>query len=279
MTISLDAVMVALKAMPHDAQTVVHRALARELAPQRPASRAPMERKGRPRVEPYSNPELVDALRRCGRALGRVPTTTAYVNWTRRQCERARRGGHDRPRLPSLASIYKRFKSWEAALAAAALNPDELAAARSHRGTLASAENERVRGPITLLRALDDDRLSAHGLGRLDVDGLEHGGLFEFPLSSALAVAVTLGGSLDWLGGRVVERGNPPSDDASLDVEAVDGLRRGRRLPESAVLEALDVGLGPWRRMRRGASEPTLRQVLSLAGLLGVASDALLRPA
>lgn len=277
MIITLDAVLRALRVMPRAAQAEVHQALARRLAPPDVVV-APVERRGRARIAPYAGAEFAGALRRCATDHGRVPTTTAYLHWRRRQQARARRGGRALPRLPSLALMYQRFETWERALAAASLNPDELAAARARRRP-SVPDKDPAHGPLARLRALDQNALGSLGLTGVDVDRLGVEGLGRLPLAQALVVAHSLGGSLDWLGGRAARPGVVASQDASLDTDALGRLRRGRRLSEEAILDALDIGLGPWRRIRNGTSEPTLGQLLTLAGLLGVAGESLLRGA
>jgi len=64
---------------------------------------------------------------------------------------------------------------------------------------------------------------------------------------------------------------------AAVDGDRVRALRVDRRIPETAVLDALDLSLSAWRRMLAGKHDVALVLLIELASLLRVPCDALLR--
>jgi hypothetical protein len=127
------------------------------------------------------------------------------------------------------------------------------------------------------LQALSPEAAAALGLDAGERERLLGTDLGTLPLSEALRLARALRGSLTWLAGSTTTKGRPPAADAVLDLVRIHELIRESRLAERTLLETLGLGLGPWRRMRRGSLEPTAAQLLGLAGVLRVDAESLLR--
>ena len=67
----------------------------------------------------YSQPEILDAIKRCRGALDNWPTQWEYEEWARLARMAARAAGLPDPRVPVLGPIRTQFGSWDKALAAA----------------------------------------------------------------------------------------------------------------------------------------------------------------
>jgi hypothetical protein len=73
----------------------------------------------------FTDEELLEALKRCATALGRVPLLAEYDDWRLKELALMRTRGQW-PRVASTAAVRRRFKTWEAALLAAGYTTEEL---------------------------------------------------------------------------------------------------------------------------------------------------------
>jgi hypothetical protein len=71
---------------------------------------APQRTQGR--GKPFTREEVVEAVLRCAAAVGRVPSSNVYYQWSARQRQSARRRGATLPRLPAQGSVERHFDGW-----------------------------------------------------------------------------------------------------------------------------------------------------------------------
>jgi hypothetical protein len=231
----------------------------RSIGPSNPWMQPQRGKSGRPR---YHEDDVRDSIRRCAFLLGRVPSAGDYHLWAREQKRLDRlRGGGERsegghPLVPGIQVVYRIYKKagseanrWRAAVADA--NLDDADVARARYKLLRLDETQAAPAPDQALLLL--------------------------PISEAIAQAQEVGVSLDWLAGRAVEPGTPPSEGAVFDPACVVAERNRRGIADSALRDALRLQLGPWRRLLNGKLEPTLGQVSILGQALGVESAKLIR--
>lgn len=197
-----------------------------------------------PRVKTlaYSEREIRDAVRGCAQARGRVPTSPAYERWRATQVRSATSGGAV-VRLPTLSTILRHTKTWRAALAAAALDGAALA-------------------------RVDEGARSAALPGAAAATAL--------PLSEALVLARAANVSLEHLGGLTEEPGMPPAADASFDAAYWKTRLREAGIGERKLLRAINLPLGPYRRLLSGSFDPPLDLLVSLANVVGATPSVLL---
>ena len=214
--------------------------------------------RGKRRPPRYTKDELRDSIRRCAFLLGRIPSAGDYHLWAREQKRLDRRRGSgernegDQPLVPGIQVVYRLHKKagseanrWRAAVADAQLDDAEIARARYR--LLGLDEEQPVPKP--------------------------HERLLLLSISEAIVQAQEVGVSLDWLAGRAVEPGVPPSESAVFDPTLVAMERRRRGIAESDIRQALRLQLGPWRRLLNGKLEPTLGQVATIGTALGLPGD------
>ncbi|MHB1244351.1 MAG: hypothetical protein ACYC1P_13275 [Gaiellaceae bacterium] len=188
----------------------------------------------------YSEEEFRDAIRACARALGRLPTSNAYERWRAGEIRKARSGGAPVPRLPSGSAIGRNLKTWRAAIAAAAVSEATLGDADPDQQTIAAA---------------------------------------ALPLTEAIAAARAATVSLEQLASLTVEPGAPPPAEARFDAERWKTRLREAGIGERKLLRAVNLPLGPYRRLLSGTLDPPLELLVALAGVVGVPPSALLTSA
>lgn len=62
--------------------------------------------------KPYTAEDCWAAIEACARALGRWPTSTAYIRWSRERRRRARELGLPDPRIPHYRVIRRLLSQW-----------------------------------------------------------------------------------------------------------------------------------------------------------------------
>lgn len=217
---------------------------------------------GKSRID-YTIDDVRRSIRRCAQALGRIPSAGDYHRWNREAKRLARERGvraigsnpSEHPLIPGLAVVYRLYpragskeNRWRAALADVGLTEADVAVARHVQlGLMAKTEKPK---PDKKLLAL--------------------------PLKKAVERARADGVSLDYLAGRSIASGDPPSADARFAPDALLAARDSTRVPDERLRQAVGLQLGPWRRLLKGQIEPTLAQVAALAALVERPVDALL---
>jgi hypothetical protein len=68
--------------------------------------------RGGTRGPTFTRKEVIDAVLQCAAAVGRIPSTNLYYDWSARERRRARERGSRLPRLPAQASVERHFKKW-----------------------------------------------------------------------------------------------------------------------------------------------------------------------
>jgi hypothetical protein len=66
----------------------------------------------------FTRQEVIEAVLQCAAAVGRIPSSNLYYDWSARERRRARERGGRLPRLPAQASVERHFKSWSEVRAA-----------------------------------------------------------------------------------------------------------------------------------------------------------------
>jgi hypothetical protein len=252
----------------------------------------PQAFRGGTRPAPYTEEEVVGAVRQCAFELGRRPSSADYHRW----CTHARAQARARGlpcRLPTIRTIYRLFparrgdpprRRWQRVLDAARITDIELAAVRAgwvpgNADSTRTGDGLQIRidrhSPLGALACADPDRLTRIGIKREQRDGLlataDFGPLW---LSRAAALASLLEGSLDWLAARTSEPTPAASADARFDHEQFSALRRSAHLPEKTVRAKLGRMPHPtYRQLIAGAREPTLRETAIMANLLTTTID------
>jgi hypothetical protein len=196
--------------------------------------------RGRAMPRAYTLDELVGAVRLCAFSLGRRPTTTAYSRWNREVRRRARERGTS-VRIPCEQIVYRLVRGpspWATLLARAAITDRELQQARA---VLIGTSAEDQAAPFLSL-----------------------------PLHEAARLAAELGGSLDWLAGRTVERSPRADPRLRFNPDAFRELRDRAGVEPERMRHATGLTIGQSRRLLSGTYEPTLGQLVDLASLLGV---------
>jgi hypothetical protein len=218
------------------------------------------------KTEAYTRNEITNAIRRCALATGRKPTSLAYERWREREIAAAKRTGRDRPRLPTLVSIARTFRTWRQALAAAVIDERELEKAR------AKALPRTDRWPQKLtpseLEAVGATHLLTRN-GEVDVAAIE-----QLPVSDALELCRTLDCSLEYLGGAST-RGRAPRG-TRFAHETWKARLAASGVGERELLKRIGLPLGPYRQLLRGRHEPTLGQLRIFASISGAPLEALL---
>jgi hypothetical protein len=195
--------------------------------------------RGRPMPKAYTLDELVAAVRLCAFSLGRRPTTTDYLRWNRETRRRARERGVS-VRIPCEQIVYRLVRGpsrWATLLALAAITDRELQQARA---VLMGTPVEDETAPFLSL-----------------------------PLGEAVRLAAELGGSLDWLAGRTVERSPGADPRLRFNPDAFRELRDLVGVEPERIRQACGLTIGQSRRLLSGTYEPTLGQLVDLASLLG----------
>jgi len=234
-----------------------------------------------PKGPRFAREECIASYRACALALGRRPTSNVYFGWLRERKRRARevgsRGSARSPsgavRLAVQSTIYRLFRSWPAFAAAAypSVSEEELDAAWARRlGLVGSAEEPAGD--------LGEHGLDLAALGiDIDLQGLTRGSpdVLGLVLSEAARLSHHLGGSLDWLAGRVQEPGTRASAALRFDGGAYRSVRARFAIGEAAVRAELGWTLGELRRAITGRDEPSLGELITLAELFGVEAQRL----
>jgi len=221
-------------------------------------------------VRPYSREECLLAYRACALSLGRRPSSQRYIDWVASQKRLERATGAEQARVPLYRVIRRFFGSWAAFAAATRLSEAELDVAWAHRLNVPVPVTTAGAQPTERARALSAEALTALELTKVERKALRDGRLLKLRLSRAAQLANELSGSLAWLSGHTLELGAPTMRDVVFDAAAYKRLRGEQAVPEALVLGCTGWSLGALRRVVRGAEEPTLGAVATIASLLGV---------
>lgn len=234
-----------------------------------------------------SRAAVLASIRECALTMGRRPSSNTFKRWAeaQRRAEGRRRGARGRVGSPQrvfgMAAVYRHFASWAKALDAARITDAELVAARAARVPGVAVTPD----PLAADSSPPAPGLSrAERLAELSVTELDAAGFSEsqraclsrssdkcfgrLPLSRAAALAHSLGGSLEWLVGMDSATGKPAPAGMRFDGYAFNELRKRHRLREEAVLSKARLSLGRYRGIIMGSTEPTLTEVVALAGLV-----------
>ena len=228
---------------------------------------------GRPRADRYTREDAVAAIRECALALLTHPSCHQYLLWARGR-NAARDGRDQQRRLPSHAVIMRCFGGYRAALAAAAISDEELAAASAERAGLALGR--LASSPRSRLAAISAEDCMRLGLDADTILRLGADGFGWLPLPDAIELTSALGGSLDWLAERTPAPGETPPSGAVLNAARVRELRDQSALSDCELRTRAGLPLGPWRRLLNGSFTPTLAQTAQIASALGAPIDQLL---
>jgi hypothetical protein len=196
--------------------------------------------RGRAMPKAYTLDELVGAVRLCAFSLGRRPTTTDYLRWNRATRHRAQERGVS-ARIPCEQIVYRLVRGpsrWAELLALAAITDRELQQARA----------------ILMGTPVEDETTP----------------FLSLPLGEALRLAAELGGSLDWLAGRTVERSPGADPQRRFNPDVFRELRDRVGAEPERIRQACGLTIGQSRRLLTGTYEPTLGQLVDIASLLGV---------
>ena len=234
--------------------------------------------RGKKRTARYTRAEALAAIRKCALAYGRRPTSNLYITWSAGRRAHARACASPPPRLPAYKHYHETYGGWPQALALAAISDSELAQARADRSE-PGPDIPEDRTPAGRLRAADVERLAAAGVRPRDVTQMLKRGFGEIDLVRGVVLARVLGGSVAWLAGADPDPGDIPDTDLVLDVAAVRQRRGECKLPEQAIRDHIGLTANDWRRLLDRRDQPRLRELIELAGLLGVRPDYLLTPA
>jgi hypothetical protein len=122
----------------------------------------------------YTRDEVIAALGACARWCGCRPTSNTYYQWAARRRAEARRVRAPSPRLPAQSSVERHFRSWAAALGAAAINDAELGTPGTDEGLTAGGTRdvgpELVRLDGRAIRRLRRQRHVSDAALRLALD-------------------------------------------------------------------------------------------------------------
>lgn len=198
--------------------------------------------RGRDAIAQYTVEEVVSAVRLCAVSHGRRPTSQDYYDWSAEQRRIGREQRIDK-RVPSKMALAKLFpgpRRWERTLAACAITDAELQHARA-------------------------------ALLRCPSGGDDESPFLALPISEAVALAIELQGSLDWLAGRTIEQTGVPEPGLRFSPERFRELRDGSLVAATKLSQVGGLTTGQSRRLLTGTFEPTLGMVVTLASLLGVA--------
>lgn len=223
--------------------------------------------RGAPGREPYTRKEILRAIRRCAHELGLHPTSTTYDRWVIRKRAAGRARGIT-VRLPRAQQIYRHFPAadggYNAALAAAGIGDGEIVEAKAKR--LGHERAEAVSTAADEIAALTHEQFREAGVTDADVANLRADGAGSLPFSQAAALARYLGGSLEWLFGQILHRGDSPTE-LVFDAAGFEQRRSALGIPETEVREVLGLDRGAYRRFINGRFEPTLGEALKLTAL------------
>lgn len=225
------------------------------------------ETRGRRRTSPYTRDEAQKAIPRCALELGRVPSSTVYQRWVTDVKRASRKAGVELPRLPDLRTVYRFYKQWKRAIAAAQITAAEVAHARVERVLRLAHLEVLPAGPLEAFAAADPKALAQIGIDSTRRTYLTTFGLTQLSLSEALKVSRLLGGSLDWLGGIDPARGGPPQDSLVFDPTTINTLLEQADINVTELRRRLELSLGSWRRLRNGKREPLLYELAVIACL------------
>lgn len=218
---------------------------------------------------PFTRKETLRAIRRCARELGLAPSSTTYDRWAIRKRQEAR-GRGVAARLPRAQQIYRHFPAddggYNAALAAAAINVTEVLDAQADR--LGHERGEATATARDALAEMTDGELTAAGVDRASVGLIRAERAGELPYSQAAKTAATLGGSLEWLAGEELHRGEPASGDARFNAQTFETQRHELEIPRGEILALLRLDLGRYKRFVSGRFEPTLDEAIQLRSVL-----------
>lgn len=220
----------------------------------------------REKTPTYSRGEILNAIRRCALATGRVPTSLAYERWREREVGEAKRFGKSTPRLPSLGTIARTFPRWRLVITAAAIDPRDLEVARTQ--SLPRLERPPARLSRHELEAIGARQLMTRK-GAVAKNAVE-----QLPLSEALELCRKLGCSLEYLLGSG-DRGRAPTG-TRFAYEAWKKRLKASGVGERELLKRIRMPSGHYRHLLRGQLEPTLSQLAVFAALAAAPLDALL---
>lgn len=218
--------------------------------------------------EPYTRKEILRAIRRCARELGLHPTSTTFDRWVIRKRAAGRARGIT-VRLPRAQQIYRHFPAdeggYNAALTAAGIGDGEIVEAQAER--LGHERVEAIPMAADEIAALTDEQLVEAGVAGADIGRLRADGAGSLPFSQAAALARHLGGSLNWLSGQSLHRGESPAQ-LAFDATGFEQRRRALGIPEAEGRGVLGLDRGAYRRFVNGRFEPSLDAFLQLAPLV-----------
>jgi hypothetical protein len=234
----------------------------------------PNTQRGKRRKARFACHELPAAIRECALALGRVPTSSQYILWSKVQRAIARAAGENVEaacRLPDWTAFRRQYGGWPQALAATHINPDELAEAR--RKLFASRPLEwgapdEPAGPRAVLATIDPDDFGELGLTPSQAKRLIKNGFGTLTLSAAASLAHTLDGSLSWLAELADEPGPRCDPGTRLDAERIRAAREAVGASEAELLNITGRTRTEWRALLRGDDDPELREVKKVAEAL-----------
>lgn len=221
--------------------------------------------RGRKGIQPYTREEIRAGIRRCAFELGRTPSSGVYQRWSFDVKRSARRAGVELPRVPGINSIYRFYKPWTRAVAAASVTDAEVAHARTTRVLRLSAIDALPAAPLDALRAASPEALAGVGVDPARREHLVKRGLAQVPLAEATRLCQVLGGTLDWLAGIDLNQGDPPRGGVALRSTAIADVLERAAITSGELRRRLELQAGPWRRLQNGAREPMLYELAVLA--------------
>jgi hypothetical protein len=252
--------------------------------------RAPVRNpsRGKPRKPRFERHEHPAAIRQCALALGRIPSCSTYILWSRVQRALARAISAQSEadlRLPEWSSFKKHYGGWSQALAVTRIDPDELAQARArllpHLSTdgLIDSQPASAREVLATLAPADVADLGITPAQAKKMTAGNRGGFLSLPISTAAALAARLQGSLTWLAELGEEPGQPCDPDLRFSSPLLRDAWERACVPQSVVRSAAGCGVGEWRRILDGQAEPDLRAIKAVADQLAVRIEDLLEGA
>jgi hypothetical protein len=239
-------------------------------SPSRPWSNAML---GKPK-RLYVRDDVVAAVRGCGLALGRVPSVNDYLRWARRQRAKARQSGLQ-VTAPSQAVVYRFFAHWQDAVSDARFDMVEIARARLQKLLGAAGVPALPNDPLQRLQTAAAEHLAAAGFDQLHVDRFEKEGFAWLPLDRACALAHLLGGSLDWLGGRALDPGEPSAASGRFDSTRYKAALKEAPITATAMRDLLGLGVAAYNGIVGGREAMVLAELVLIAKQLKLAASEL----
>ena len=232
--------------------------------------------RGNPQPTHSGGEAVTRSIRACALALGRRPNSAIYEEWVGRRRRAARQHGGaravDKLALRRLSQVYDHFPDWDSALRAADITDAEHAAARAKRLTVVDPEQlpEGPPKPAERFEELQEDQLDALELTAVERRRSARGDYAKLELGRAAALAHALGGSLDWLAGRVEDPGEPSRVRVRLSQRALTEARQRQCVSEEYLWRRAKLGQEGWWDVLRGVRQPTLGQLKRWADIIEV---------